>query len=156
MYLAVVALHIILCVVLVFVILLQPGKNGDVGASFGGSGGNIFGPRGPTSLLARVTTVVAIMFMVTSVTLAWFSNKEILANSNVMDAIDLEQQKQKANDAKAAEEAQKKLDETMAPVPTAPTVPESAPTGLPDPAAPAAPAPGAPTAPASAPAAPTP
>ncbi len=141
MYLAVVALHIILCVVLVFVILLQPGKNGDVGASFGGSGGNIFGPRGPTSLLARVTTIVAVMFMVTSVTLAWFSNKDILANSNVMDEIDQVQQKQKDKDAKAAEEAQKKLDETMAPVPTAPAVPEPPPAGSTDPAAPATPAP---------------
>ncbi len=141
MYLAVVALHIILCVVLVFVILLQPGKNGDVGASFGGSGGNIFGPRGPTSLLARVTTIVAVMFMVTSVTLAWFSNKDILANSNVMDEIDQVQQKQKDKDAKAAEEAQKKLDETMAPVPTAPPVPEPPPAGSTDPAAPATPAP---------------
>lgn len=147
MYLAVVALHIVLCVVLVFVILLQPGKNGDVGASFGGAGGNIFGPRGPTSLLARVTTVVAIMFMVTSVTLAWFSNKEILANSNVMDEIDQVQQKQKEKEAKDAEEAKKKLDETMAPVPSAPTVPESAPAGAADPATPTPAAPPAAPAP---------
>lgn len=135
MYLAVVALHIVLCVVLVFVILLQPGKGGDVGASFGGSGSNIFGPRGPTSVLAQMTTGVAIMFMVTSITLAWFSNKEILANSNVMEALELEQLERDAKAAKEAEEAAQPVEAPpVAPVvPVEPETPPADPAGAPAP-----------------------
>lgn len=89
MYMAVVATHVVLSLLLILIIIVQPGKGGDVGAAFGGGGGsNLFGPRGPTSLLQRGTTFVAVMFMVTSITLAWFSNKEILANSNVLDELD--------------------------------------------------------------------
>lgn len=70
-------LHLMLCLVLILVILLQPGKGGDVSAAFGagGSGGSqVFGPRGPANLLSRATTVVAVLFMVTSITLAVQSN----------------------------------------------------------------------------------
>lgn len=66
-------LHLLLCVILILVILLQPGKGGDVASAFGAGGGggnNVFGPRGPASLLSRATTVVAVLFMVTSITLA--------------------------------------------------------------------------------------
>ena len=67
----VVILHVFLCVALILVILLQPGKGSDVGAAFGGGiGSTVFGPRGPANFLGRATTVVAILFMATSVTLA--------------------------------------------------------------------------------------
>lgn len=79
MYLFVVALHVILCVFMVLIILLQPSK-GEMGAAFGGGGGGgngVFGPRGPASILQRLTTVVAVMFMATSVTLALYSNQKM-------------------------------------------------------------------------------
>lgn len=83
MYLFVVALHVVLCVFMVLIILLQPSK-GEVGVSFGGGGGGggsgVFGPRGPASILQRATTLVAIMFMGTSVTLALYSNQKMLAS----------------------------------------------------------------------------
>jgi preprotein translocase subunit SecG len=77
MDLFVVALHIILCLILILIILLQPGKGGDVGAAFGGGGGggSMFGPRGPASLLSRVTTGSAVLFMVTSMVLAYKANR---------------------------------------------------------------------------------
>ena len=76
MHLFVISLHIILCIAMILIILLQPGKGGDVGAAFGGGGGgSMFGPRGPASLLSKATTGAAVMFMVTSVSLAWYSNK---------------------------------------------------------------------------------
>ena len=89
MYLFVVALHVVLCVFLVLIIILQPGKGGDVGAAFGGGGGSsaVFGPRGPAGLLARATTAVAVLFMVTSISLAWFSSKANLSNANVGDEL---------------------------------------------------------------------
>jgi preprotein translocase subunit SecG len=71
-YLFVVVLHILLCLLLVMIVLLQPGKGGDVGAAFGG-GSSMFGPRGPTTALSRATTGVAVLFMVTSITLALMS-----------------------------------------------------------------------------------
>lgn len=89
MYMFVVALHVLLCLFLILIILLQPGKGGDVGAAFGGgSSSAVFGPRGPGNLLQRATTVVAVMFMCTSVTLALYSNRSNLSNANVEEALE--------------------------------------------------------------------
>src|SRR5262245_53428745 len=84
MYPFFVALHVCLCLFLVTIVLLQPGKGGDVGAAFGGgSSSSLFGPRGPAGLLQRATTVVAVLFMGTSVTLALYSNRAVLSDANV-------------------------------------------------------------------------
>ncbi len=88
MYLAILAAHVILAVLLILTILVQPGKGGDVGAAFGGGDSGLFGPQGPASALSRITSAVAVLFMCTSITLAYFSNKEILSNSNVLDEIE--------------------------------------------------------------------
>jgi len=101
MYLFVVALHVILCVFLILIIILQPGKGGDIGAAFGGgsSSSNVFGPRGPTGLLQRATTVVAVMFMCTSITLALYSNQKMLADADIDEAIRILQEEQRAEKA---------------------------------------------------------
>lgn len=89
MYPFFVALHVLLCLFLITVVLLQPGKGGDVGAAFGGGGGStIFGPRGPTNVLQQATTVVAVLFMVTSITLAIYSNRSMRTNANVADELE--------------------------------------------------------------------
>lgn len=101
MYMFVVALHVVLCLFLVLIIILQPGKGGDVGAAFGGgSSSTMFGPRGPTGLLQRATTVVAVMFMGTSITLALFSNQRMLSNANV----DVEMQRIMQEEGMSADE----------------------------------------------------
>lgn len=88
MYLFVVALHILLCTLLVLVIILQPGKGGEMGSAFGGGAStSLFGPQGPTNLLQQATTGVAFMFMVTSITLAWYSSRSMLANANIDDEL---------------------------------------------------------------------
>ena len=70
------ALHVVLSFFLILVVLLQPGKGGDVGAAFGGgSSSSFFGPRGPASLLSRITTAVAVLFMCTSAALAISSTR---------------------------------------------------------------------------------
>jgi preprotein translocase subunit SecG len=64
-------LHVIICVFLVIVVLLQSGKAADLAGAFGGMGSQTaFGPRGGATLLSRATTVAAAMFMVTSLGLA--------------------------------------------------------------------------------------
>lgn len=113
MYLFILALHAVLCVFMILIILLQPAK-GEVGVAFGGGGGGgggVFGPRGPASILQRATTVVAVMFMGTSITLALYSNESMRAKSNVGDEFDtIEQDIRDRDEAKNA-----------APAPVAPT-----------------------------------
>ena len=95
MHMFVVTLHVLLCLFLILIILLQPGKGGDVGAAFGGgSSSSMFGPRGPANLLQRATTIVAVMFMGTSITLAYFSSQKMLSNANVDDELLRLQQEQ--------------------------------------------------------------
>ena len=71
---AVTILHVLICVFLILVVLLQAGKGGGMGLAFGGSGAaSVFGGSGAGNLLTKVTTVVASSFLVTSLILAHFS-----------------------------------------------------------------------------------
>ena len=72
-YLAVV-LYVIICLFLIVVVLLQPGKGDGMGSAFGGSStGSVFGGRGASTVLTKMTTGAAVMFMVLSILLAKFS-----------------------------------------------------------------------------------
>lgn len=74
MYTLIVILHIIVSVALILVILLQTGKGSDIGAVFGGgSSQTLFGSTGPTSFLSKLTAGAAVIFMITSLFLAYFS-----------------------------------------------------------------------------------
>jgi len=74
----IVIVHVIVCLMLIGIVLLQSGKGADMGAAFGGSSQALFGGAGPAPFLTRVTTIAAVVFMVTSLALAYFS-------ANVMD-----------------------------------------------------------------------
>ena len=77
-------LHIFLSFFLILIILLQPGK--DSGAVFGGQSGNsTYTARSNANPLGRATTVVAVIFMATSITLAFFSTPEAQEGSNVTE-----------------------------------------------------------------------
>jgi preprotein translocase subunit SecG len=68
--------HVIVCLFLVIVVLLQSGKAADVAAAFGGMGSQtVFGPRGSATLLSRLTTIAAGLFMVTSLSLSVLSTR---------------------------------------------------------------------------------
>ena len=70
-YFVLVILHVVVCLVLMGVILLQSGQAADVAGAFGGSGSQTaFGPRGAATFLSRATTWCAVMFMFTSMALA--------------------------------------------------------------------------------------
>jgi preprotein translocase subunit SecG len=77
--------HVIVCLFLVGIVLLQHGKGADIGASFGGSSQSLFGTEGPLPLLNKITTASAIIFMLTSVTLAYISSHT--GSSSVMSEI---------------------------------------------------------------------
>lgn len=71
-------------------VLLQKGKGADIGAAFGGASQTVFGPRGAQSFLAKLTTGAAILFMITSLGLAFTSAKK----SSVMEGVKQEQPQQ--------------------------------------------------------------
>ncbi len=65
------AVHVLVCFVLILVVLLQSGKAADLAGAFGGMGSQTaFGPRGAATVLSKATTVCAVIFMLTSLTLA--------------------------------------------------------------------------------------
>ncbi len=68
-----ITIHIIVCLFMIVIVLLQHGKGADIGATFGGSGQALFGTEGPLPLLNKITTGSAVIFMVTSVSLAYLS-----------------------------------------------------------------------------------
>jgi preprotein translocase subunit SecG len=67
-------LHVIVCVAIIMIVLLQTGKGADIGAAFGGgSSQTLFGSTGASTFLSKATTVVAVIFMITSLSLAYIS-----------------------------------------------------------------------------------
>lgn len=78
--------HYVVCVFLIGVILLQAGKGADIGAAFGSGGSQtVFGARGPATFLNKMTIGAAVLFLLTSITLAQFAKKD--AGSSVVDSL---------------------------------------------------------------------
>jgi preprotein translocase subunit SecG len=75
MIIAVTILHVIVSVGLILVVLLQTGKGAEIGAVFGGSSSTIFGSSVAGNFLTRLTTGMAIVFMVTSLALGYFAGR---------------------------------------------------------------------------------
>ena len=71
-----IVVHVIVCLFLIVIVLLQHGKGADIGATFGGSSNTVFGTEGPLPLLNKITTAAAIIFMVTSLLLAQISGEK--------------------------------------------------------------------------------
>lgn len=76
-------IHILVCVILIGVVLLQSGKAADLAGAFGGMGSQTtFGPRGAATMLSKVTSGAAILFMVTSLSLAVLSTRNAATSSS--------------------------------------------------------------------------
>ncbi|MCU0579056.1 MAG: preprotein translocase subunit SecG [Desulfobacterota bacterium] len=84
MTILIVSVHIIVCLGLILIVLLQTGKGASMGAAFGGSSQTIFGSSGATTFLGKLTTGVAVVFMITSLLLAFLTGPR--QKSSVMDA----------------------------------------------------------------------
>lgn len=75
MYTALLVLHLIVCFFLIFIVLIQSSKGAELGAAFGGSNQTLFGSRGAATFLNKLTTGVAIAFMLSSFILAFLATQ---------------------------------------------------------------------------------
>jgi len=69
-------LHVLVCFALVMIVLLQAGKGAEMGAAFGGASQTVFGSAGAMGFLSKLTTVAAVIFMITSLLLAFSSSRQ--------------------------------------------------------------------------------
>lgn len=111
-------LHTIMCIILIAIVLLQTGKGADMGAAFGGASNTLFGGAGPASFLNKITTIAAVMFMVTSFVLAIMSTGGG-TTSKVLEAVPTGQTQQGEQAQTPAAQA------TQAPAPEQTAKPES-------------------------------
>jgi len=70
MYTLILIIHILVCFFLIFIVLVQSGKGAELGAAFGGSSQTLFGARGAATFFSKLTTIAAVVFMITSLVLA--------------------------------------------------------------------------------------
>lgn len=68
-------IHILACLFLIFIVLIQSSKGAELGAAFGGSSQTLFGSRGAATFLGKVTAIVAVVFMITSLVLSIAASK---------------------------------------------------------------------------------
>jgi len=86
MYLLFLFIHILVCIFLIIVVLLQSGKAADLAGAFGGMGSQTaFGPRGSATLLSKATTVSAVLFMVTSLSLSILATRSAGLGATVLE-----------------------------------------------------------------------
>ncbi len=106
-------IHIIVCLALIMIVLLQTGKGADMGAAFGGgSSQTLFGSTGASTFLSKATTAAAIVFMLTSLILAYMSGNKTVSSvmQDVKAPIEQPAQQTPAPAADADADADKKAD----------------------------------------------
>ena len=93
-------IHILVSFLLIVIVLLQSGKAADLAGAFGGAGTqSTFGPRGTATLLSKMTTILAVMFMVTSLTL-WIMAANKGGSESVLSPDDVQKQQTQTEQAK--------------------------------------------------------
>ncbi len=89
-----IVIHVVVCIFMIAVILLQQGKSADLAGAFGGQGSQTaFGPRSAANLLTRVTTWCAIVFMITSISLTVMMAKKSHTQRSVLSGTQTTQSK---------------------------------------------------------------
>ncbi len=129
MQLFILILHIVLCFALILIILLQPGKDGASVFGGGGGGNQMYGSRGQANFLGRMTTVVAALFMFTSITLAYRSSLRNQSGSDIEEDIRRLQETQRSStsttEAPSVAPASLEVEEPTLPTPEATEEPGS-------------------------------
>jgi preprotein translocase subunit SecG len=88
MYFLVMFVHVVVCIFLIIVVLLQSGKAADLAGAFGGMGSQTaFGPRGSATLLSKATTISAVLFMVTSLSLSILATRNAGLGTSVLEGV---------------------------------------------------------------------
>ena len=77
MFTLLIIIHVIVCIALILIVLLQTGRGAEMGAAFGGSSQTLFGGAGPAPFLSRVTTIAAVIFLATSLLLAYLAVRPV-------------------------------------------------------------------------------
>ena len=109
--------HVVICLFLIVVVLLQSGKAADLAGAFGGMGSQtVFGPRGSATVLSKATTIAASLFMVTSLTLAIIATKQGSGVPSVLEKAS------KPNAAQQKQAQQKQELPASAPITVTPSV----------------------------------
>lgn len=93
-----VVFHIIICVLLIAIVLLQTGRGAEIGAAFGGASRTLFGATGATTVMGKITALVAILFMINCLVLTYYSGRPI--SKSVMDKPAAEESLPKVPEAK--------------------------------------------------------
>lgn len=120
MFVTFAVIQVVICILLVVVILLQEGKKG-MGAIFGGSSSSIFGARGAANILTKITSVLAILFMLNSVWMSYISSRD----ASVVDSV--VEETTETVEAKPVEQAPVEKKEEAAPVENKEEAPAPAP-----------------------------
>ena len=108
MSLILIIIHIVVCFALIMIVLLQTGKGADMGAAFGGgSSQTLFGSTGASTFLTKATTAAAVIFMVTSLWLAYMSGHKTGDSIMVDEKAPIEQQAKPEENLPAQEPVQK-------------------------------------------------
>ena len=106
--------HILVCFALVLIVLLQAGKGAEMGAAFGGASQTLFGSSGAMGFLTKLTTIAAVVFMITSLVLAFSSARRASSVVREQPA----QQEAPATPAKAPAAPEKVPEQPPAPSPS--------------------------------------
>lgn len=115
MHTIVTIVHIIACVVLILVVLLQAGKGANMGAAFGGASQTVFGSSGAGTFLGKMTTLVAAVFMLTSLGLSYFALPQ---GASVMNSLSRPEAKKATPQKPVAPAGTEKAKETTPPATT--------------------------------------
>ena len=88
LYILTLLVHIAVCIFLIIVVLLQSGKAADLAGAFGGMGSQTaFGPRGSATLLSKATTISAVLFMITSLSLSILATRNTAGGTTVLEDV---------------------------------------------------------------------
>jgi len=114
----VIGLHVVVALAIIGLVLLQHGKGADMGSGFGGgASGSLFGATGSANFLSRTTAVLATLFFLTSLGLAYLANVNPRSSGGVLDAVKKEQAAPKDASKEPSKEASKEAPKESAKAP---------------------------------------